>query len=265
MARSTRPVVHYMATRPDGTVPPTDTYLARYHRGQGETIPTVNLADHIGQVVHHPSPGRKWYTDKPFGYFHMYTRPGEILERIEDGWPMRLFVVEPLGETGNWGGDNYPYWLMSQQIRVVGETDAWKAFGHRGAQVLEVLAQMPDLARQWAEAWAADPEGADRTYQVWQERVDRTRALTSWASCRAECSRREAGLREADRLAGDAAAQAATAAGASPHAVALIRLRARCLVAGQLMFDRIRSDEYEQSVRGLLLGAALDNPAPVPA
>ncbi|MEU6679412.1 hypothetical protein, partial [Streptomyces sp. NPDC046925] len=31
-----------------------------------------------------------------FSYFHSYTRPGEILERIEDGWPVRLFVVEPL-------------------------------------------------------------------------------------------------------------------------------------------------------------------------
>lgn len=265
MARSARPVVHYMATRPDGTVPPTDIYLARYHRAQGETIPTVDLADNIGQVIDHPSPGRKWYADRPFGYFHMYTRPGEILERIEDGWPVRLFVVEPLGETGNWGGDFHPFWLMSQQIRVVEETEAWRAFGHRGAQVLAVLAQLPDLARQWAEEWAADPEGARSTYTAWEKRVDRTRALTGWAFCRAEYSRREAGLQAANELAGNAAGQAATEAGADPHAVTLIRLRARCLVAGQLMFDRIRSGEYEQSIRGLLLGAGLETPAPVPA
>jgi hypothetical protein len=31
------------------------------------------------------------------------------------------------------------------------------------------------------------------------------------------------------------------------------------------MFDRIRTGEYEQSIRGLLLGAGLDTPAPVPA
>ncbi|MEW1724708.1 hypothetical protein [Streptomyces sp. NPDC093109] len=265
MARSTRPLVHYMATRPDGTLPPTDVYLARYYSDQGETIPTVNLADHIGESVDHPSPGQKWYTDKPFSYFHMYTRPGEILERIEEGWPVRLFVVEPLGETGNWGGDNYPYWLMSQQIRVVEETEAWRAFGHRGAQTLAVLAQLPDLARQWATEWAADPEGTRRTYKAWETRVDRTRALTSWASCRAEYSRREAGLQAANQLAGDAAGQAATESGADPHAVALIQLRARCLVSGQLMFDRIRTGEYEQSIRGLLLGAGLDTPAPVPA
>ncbi|MFJ5143227.1 hypothetical protein [Streptomyces sp. NPDC088707] len=265
MARSARPVVHYMATRPDGTVPPTDNYLARYYSGLGETIPTVNLADHIGQVIDHPSPGQKWYTDKPFSYFHMYTRPGEILERIEEGWPVRLWIVEPLGETGNWGGDFYPYWLMSQQIRVVEETDAWKAFGHRGAQTLAVIAQLPDLARQWATEWAADPEGTRRTYAAWNERVNDTHALDWWAHYRAQYSRREAGLKAADQLADTAAAQAATDAGADPEALAAIRLRARCLVAGQLMFDRIRNGEYEQSIRGLLLGTGLDTPAPVPA
>ncbi|MCT2546264.1 hypothetical protein [Streptomyces atratus] len=265
MAHSIRPVVHYIATRPDGTVPPTNIYRAQYARANGKPVTTINLADRIGQVVDHPSPGQKWYTDRPFGYFHMYTRPGEILERIEDGWPIRLWIVEPLGETGNWGGDLSPYWLMSHQIRVVEETDAWKAFGHRGAQVLAALAQLPDLARQWATEWAADPEAARCTYTAWETRVDRTRALTSWAFCRAQYSRREAALQAANQLAGDAAAQAATAAGADPHAVALIQLRARCLVAGQLMHDRIRTGEYEQSIRGLLLGAGLDTPAPVPA
>ncbi|WP_055606677.1 hypothetical protein [Streptomyces prasinus] len=265
MARSARPVVHYMATRPDGTVPPTCNHLARYYSGLGETIPTVNLADHIGQVIDHPSPGERWYTDKPFSYFHMYTRPGEILERIEDGWPIRLWIVEPLGETGNWGGDFYPYWLMSQQIRVVEETDAWRAFGHRGAQTLAVIAQLPDLARQWATEWAADPKDTRRTYAAWNERVNDTHALDWWAHYRAQYSRREAGLKAADQLADTAATEAATDAGADPEALAAIRLRARCLVAGQLMFDRIRTGEYEQSVRGLLLGAGLDTPAPVAA
>ncbi|MGW7347883.1 hypothetical protein [Streptomyces sp. NPDC054854] len=265
MARSARPVVHYMATRPDGTVPPTSPHLARYYIGLGETIPTVNLADHIGETVDHPTPGERWYTDKPFGYFHMYTRPGEILERIENGWPIRLFVVEPLGETGNWGADFAPHWLMSQRIRVAEETDSWRAFGHRGAQVLAVLAQLPDLAAQWANQWAADPEGTRRIYKAWETRVDDTRVLTDWALWRARHSRREAALQAANQLAGDAAAQAATDAGADPHAVALIRLRARCLVAGQLMHDRIRTGAYEQSLRGLLLGAGLDTPIAIPA
>ncbi|MFJ9412462.1 hypothetical protein [Streptomyces sp. NPDC101393] len=265
MARSTRPVIHYMATRPDGTVPPTCEHLARYARAHGEPVPTVNLANHVGQVIDHPSPGQKWYTDRPFSYFHMYTRPGEILERITEGWPIRLFVVQPLGETGNWGGRHYPYWLMSQQIRVVEETEAWQAFGHRGEQVLAALAQLPDLARQWATEWAADPEGTRRTYKAWEKRVDDTHALTQWAYWRAQYARRSASLATANQLAGDAAGQAATDAGAEPHAVALIRLRARCLAAGQLMHDRIRNGEYEQSIRALLLGAGLDTPAPVPA
>jgi hypothetical protein len=264
MARSTRPVVHYIATRPDGTLPPTDVYLAQAYRSRGETIPTVNLADHIGENLDHPCPGRPWYTEKPFDYFHMYTRPGEILERIEDGWPVRLFIVEPLGETGTWG-PGYTHWVLSHQIHVVEETDAWKAFGHRGAQTLAVLAQLPDFARQWAEEWAADPEGTRRKYKAWEQRVDHTRALTGWAFCRAQYSRREAALQAANQLAGEAAGQAATAAGADPHTVALIQLRARCLAAGQLMFDRIRTGEYEKEIRTLLLGSALDTPITVPA
>ncbi|WP_437090329.1 hypothetical protein [Streptomyces sp. enrichment culture] len=86
-----------------------------------------------------------------------------------------------------------------------------------------------------------------------------------WAYWRAQHSRRSAGLATGTQLAGDAAAQAATDAGAKPHAVALIKLRARCPVAGQLMHDRIRNGEYEQSIRALLLGAGRDTPAPAPA
>ncbi|MEU7378275.1 hypothetical protein [Streptomyces albidoflavus] len=265
MARSTRPVVHYMATRPDGTVPPNIEDLARYARARGEQVPTVNLADHLGQVVDHPSPGRKWYTDRAFGYFHMYTRPGEILELIEDDWPIRVFVVEPLGETGNCGGDYRPFWLMAQQIRVIEEADAWVAFGHRGKHVLDTLGQLPGLARQWAAEWAADPEGARRTYGAWEKRVEQTLALTSWAACRARYSRREAALQTATQLAVDVAGQPAIDAGAEPHAVALIQLRARCLVAGQLVHDRLRASEYEQSIRALLLGAGLDAQAPARA
>ncbi|MFF5147851.1 hypothetical protein ACFY6U_50485 [Streptomyces sp. NPDC013157] len=265
MARSTRPVVHYMATRPDGTVHPTCEYLARYYTQQGKTITTVNLADHIGQTIDHPSPGKKWYTDTPFSYFHMYTKPGEILERIEEGWPVRLFVVEPRGETGNWGEDTYPYWLMSHQVHVVEETEAWRAFGHRGEKVLNTIAQVPDLARQWAEAWAADPDGTRRRYNAWDERLADTRAVSDWAHFKAQYSRRAAGLKTAYTLAGDAAEKAATDAGADIEAIAAIGLRARCLVAGQLLHDRICSGEYEKSIRALLLGTQLDTPTSVTA
>ncbi|MFI9080947.1 hypothetical protein ACIGW8_31515 [Streptomyces sioyaensis] len=261
MARSTRPVVHYIATRPDGTVPPTCEHLARYYSAQGETIPTVNLAKHTGETIDHPCPGQKWYTDKPFSYFHMYTRPGEILERIEEGWPVRLFVVEPRGETGNWGGHYYPYWLMSHQLHVVEETDAWRAFGHRGQQVLHLIDQLPDLARQWAEAWAADPDGSRQRFDIWSERVSDTRALDWWAHYRAQYSRRTAALNTADTLARTAAEKAATDANADPDTVTAIRMRAACLVAGELLHDRIRSGDHEKSIRALLLGAGLDTSA----
>ncbi|GAA4658869.1 hypothetical protein GCM10023347_07760 [Streptomyces chumphonensis] len=110
--------------------------------------------------------------------------------------------------------------------------------------------------------WTADPKRTRSTYTAWEKRVDHTRALTGWASCRAQYSRRNSALQAANELAADAAEQAATAAGAYPHVVTLIQLRARCLVAGQLMFDRIRISEYEQSTRGLLLGAGLETPRP---
>ncbi|MDX3165983.1 hypothetical protein PV516_19535 [Streptomyces scabiei] len=262
---SKRPVTHYMATRPDGTVHPSCEHLARYYTQHGKTITTVNLADHVGQTIDHPSPGRRWYTDTPFSYFHMYTKPGEILERIDDGWPIRLFVVQPRGETGNWGEDTYPYWLMSHQVHVVEETDAWRAFGHRGEKVLNTIAQLPDLARQWAEEWAADPDGMRRKYATWAERLTDTRALGDWVHFRAQYSRRTAGLTTAYALAGAAAEKAATDAGAETDAVTVIRLRARCLAAGQLLHDRIRGCDYEKSIRALLLGAQLDSLAPAAA
>ncbi|WP_052441076.1 hypothetical protein [Streptacidiphilus anmyonensis] len=262
-----RPVIHYMVTRPDGTVPPTCDSLAHWARTHGEDVPTVNLAQHVGETVDHPSPGEKWYTDKPFSYFHMYTRPGEVLEleSTAEGWPVRLWIVEPRGETGNWGGRYYPYWLMSHQIHVVGETEGWRAFGHRGAQVLQTLAQIPDLAREWTAQWAADPQATHRTYTAWQQELEEHHALDWWAHFRAQYSRRTAALRAATRLAADSAGQAADAAGAGPETVTAIRSRARSLIAGQLLHDRIRTGEYERTVRALLLGDGLDHPAPVPA
>ncbi|MFE7358398.1 hypothetical protein ACFU8Q_36195 [Streptomyces sp. NPDC057543] len=49
-----KPQRHYMATLSDGTVPPTCEHLARYYSAQGETIPTVNLTDQVGQTVDFP-------------------------------------------------------------------------------------------------------------------------------------------------------------------------------------------------------------------
>lgn len=258
-----RPTTYYIATRPDGTVPPTCYDQARQATARGETVPTINLADRIGQIVNHPSPGQRWHTDKVFSYFHTYTAPGEILETIEEGWPIRLWIAEPLGETGNPAGSRHPYWLMTHQLRVVQETEAWRAFGHRGARVLAVLAQLSDAARQWATEWATDPHDTRRAYAAWTQRVHVTHALDWWAYFRAQYSRRAAARTVADQLADTAATQAATAAGADPEALAAIRLRARCLIAGELLHDRIHTGDYEKEIRALLLGTQLN--ASVPA
>ncbi|WP_435245198.1 hypothetical protein [Streptomyces tendae] len=255
---STRPTIHYLATRPDGTVPPTSGLPAEYEGWSSISVPTVNIADHLGGTVDHPTPGKPWYDETHFSYFRTYTRPGELLERV--AWPARLWVVEPLGETGNWGGKHYPYWVLCHRLRVVEEAEPWHAFGHRGKQTLATLAQLPDLAAEWAAEWAADPERTRRIYAPWKKRVDATHALDWWAFFRAQYSRREAARETAEKLA--LAAVELAVADATDEAASAIRLRARCLIAGQLLFDRIRNGEYEQEVRGYLLGAALSKPQP---
>jgi len=259
--------IHYMVTRSDGTVPPTDELYASAARRDGEDVPTVNVADNIGRTLDCPTPSPGFYTDRPFPYFHLYTRPGEVLENLTEdwGWPIRLWIVEPRGETANWGGKYYPYWLMSHQIHVVTETEAWRAFGHRGVQVQQTLQQIPDLARQWAAQWAADPRGARTTYTAWKEQLEEHHALDWWVRLRAQYSRRTAALAQTTRLAEDAAEQAATADGADTETLTAILLRARSLIAGQLLHDRIHTGEHEKAVRALLLGAGLDLPVPVAA
>ncbi|MFJ6792005.1 hypothetical protein [Streptomyces angustmyceticus] len=185
----------------------------------------------------------------------MYSRPGEILERVE-GWPVRLFVVEPRGETGNWSA-HHSYWLMSHQVRVVDEAPAWRALGHRGRQVLDLIDQLPGLVRQWADEWAADPDNSRQRYDAWSERVTDTHAR-QWAHHRAQTCRRKAAFITADALARTVSVKAATEAGVAADTVSAIRLRARCLAAGELLHDRLRSGEYETSIRRLLLGAGLD-------
>ncbi|MFJ8856447.1 hypothetical protein [Streptomyces sp. NPDC102437] len=50
--------MYYLATRPDGTVPPTAGHANEYPNKAADLIPTVNIADHIGETVDHPTPGR---------------------------------------------------------------------------------------------------------------------------------------------------------------------------------------------------------------
>ncbi|MBC9730980.1 hypothetical protein [Streptomyces sp. TRM68367] len=252
--------IHYMVTMPDGTVPPTSSSTAPFT--------TINLTEHVGQAVDHPTPGRPWYDEGPFSYFRTYTQRGvgEVLDRRVEWpveWPVRLWVVEPLGQTGNWDTKYYPYWVLCHQLKVVEETEIWRAFGHRGKKVMDLIdRQLPDLARQWAEEWTADPDGTRRRYDAWSERLDDTRALSDWVHFKARYSRREAAKEVAQKLSRAAAEQAVTAMGADKDAVDAISLRAWCLTAGQLMHDRICRGDYEKSIRALLLGTALDTNAP---
>jgi hypothetical protein len=252
--------IHYMVTMPDGTVPPT--------AGPSSTYPTVNLAELVGQAVDHPDPGKKWFDVSAFSYFRTYTPRGvgEVLERRGEWpveWPIRLWIVEPLGETGNWGGRHYPYWVLCHRLKVVEETEAWRAFGHRGQQVWDLIdRQLPDLARQWADEWQADPDGTRHRYDAWNEDLSRTHAVCCWARNRADSSRREAAKEVAQELAWAAAEKAAAAAGAAGDAVAAISRRASCLAAGQLLHDRLCRGDYQKSIRALLLGTALDTSVP---
>lgn len=143
------------------------------------------------------------------------------------------------------------------------ETEIWRAFGHRGKKVLDLIdRQLPDLARQWAAEWTADPDGTRQRYDAWSERLDDTYALSSWVHFRARYSRREAAKEVAEQLSRAAAETALTAVGADQDAIKSISLRAWCLTAGQLMHDRICRGDYEKSIRALLLGTALETNAP---
>ncbi|MGW0653700.1 hypothetical protein ACWD4T_33770, partial [Streptomyces umbrinus] len=250
--------IHYMVTLPDGTVPPTSSSTAPFT--------TINLTEHIGRAVDHPTPGRPWYDEGPFSYFRTYTQRGvgEALERRVEWpveWPVRLWVVEPLGQTGNWGGNYYPYWVLCHQLKVVEETEVWRAFGQRGQRVLDLIErQLPALARQWAEEWQIDPDGSRQRYDAWTGRLDDTHALCCWVRNKARSSRREAAKEVAQKLARAAAEQAATAVGAAEDAVAAISCRAWCATASELLYDRLCRCNYEKELRALLGGAGLEAP-----
>ncbi|OIJ95423.1 hypothetical protein [Streptomyces colonosanans] len=256
-----KPSIHYMVTMPDGTVPPTSGSTGPYT--------TVNLTDHVGQVVDHPTPCKNlWFDESEFSYFRTYTRRGvgEVLERSSEWpvqWPVRLFVVEPLGETGNWGGRYYPYWVLAHRLRIVEETDISRAFGPRGEKVLNLIQQqLPELAGQWASEWAADPEGTRARYDAWiTNRVGRKHAL-GWVDVKARSARREAAVRQARELASTTAEKAAAAVIDDQDAVSFIGRRARCLVAAEMFHDLLRRYDFQREVLAILRGSDLDTNAP---
>ncbi|MFF2902368.1 hypothetical protein [Streptomyces sp. NPDC057966] len=159
-----KPITWYIATPADGII--------EMSRQAGTP---VNLATAVGDVVRHPSPCRnKWYDESSFSYFRMVKRVGEALE--DTGiwpitWPVRLWNVEPLGETGNWSPRHYPYRLLAHQIRVLEEVDAHMALGPCGRDVLTVVQQeIPERAARWAAARPAAAAGG-RTPSPWRSRT----------------------------------------------------------------------------------------------
>ncbi|WP_395100690.1 hypothetical protein [Streptomyces noursei] len=126
MAR--KPATWYIATPADGII--------EISRQAGTP---VNLAASVGQVIDHPNPcANLWFDETRFSYFRMVKRVGEALEDTSIWpvtWPIRLWIVEPLGETGNWSQRHYPYRLLAHQIRVLEETDAHLALGAGGRDV----------------------------------------------------------------------------------------------------------------------------------
>ncbi|MET9077901.1 hypothetical protein ABZX95_38460 [Streptomyces sp. NPDC004232] len=250
MAR--KPVTWYIATPADGIIE-----LSR----QAGT--PVNLADAVGDVVDHPQPcAVKWFDESDFSYFRMVKRVGEALE--DTGiwpvtWPVRLWIVEPVGDTGNWSPHHYPYRLLSHQVRVVEETDAWPVLGAGGREVLHVIRhQIPERAARWAADWDADPEVMRERRWNWEQCGGRTCGSGSWArlmALMASRTRREgAAQRWSERLAGDTVDQVLADADVSPAPLHYARSRAADLaVAAQ---HQARLDAY---VLDALRGTDLDN------
>ncbi|MFJ4569018.1 hypothetical protein ACIP4U_36275 [Streptomyces caelestis] len=258
MARTPKPVTWYMATPADGII---------QHSRQAGT--PVSLADAVGQVIDHPNPCRtKWFDETDFSYFRMVKRVGEALE--DTGiwpvtWPVRLWIVEPVGDTGNWSQHHYPYRLLAHQIRVVEETDAWQALGAGGREVLEVIEhEIPERAPGWAADWDADPEGMRERRWNWHLSGGRNSGSGMWAQsvthATARARREYAAQRWNQRLAGETAERVLAASGASPQAVTYAWSRAADLATAAQ-----HQTHFDAYVLDTLRGADLDNSVPAAA
>ncbi|MFG2716413.1 hypothetical protein ACGFX2_38720 [Streptomyces goshikiensis] len=256
MTRTPTQPVWYMATPADGII----------ERSRG--LSPVSFADAVGDVIDHPTPcTNRWFDETPHSYFGMVKRVGEVLEdtNIRPVWPVRLWIVEPLGETGNWGQRYYPYRLLSHRIRVVEETDAWQALGARGRDVLDTIHdQLPHLAPRWAADWDAEPETMGKRRETWRlcGGPDTTSGMKaeSLADDAARARRESAAQWWIRRLAADAAERALTGTGASAAAAHYASARAAGLALA--VQHQARFDAY---VLGALRGVGLDSPAPAVA
>lgn len=253
VSRTPKPTTWYMATPADGIIP-----------ASRKALTPISLADAVGQVIDHPTPCRtKWFDETPFSYFRMVKRVGEALE--DTGirpmtWPVRLWIVEPLGDTGNWGQRYYPYRLLAHQVRVVEETEAWQALGTCGREVLDVIEhQIPQLAPHWAADWDADPKGMRERHEAWRlcggPHTTSGMKAESLVADTARARRESAAQRWVERLAADAADRALAGTDASPAAAHYTRSRAANLATA--VQHQARFDAY---VLDTLRGADLDTP-----
>ena len=252
-----KPVTWYIATPADGIIE-----MSR------EAGTPVNLAASVGEVVDHPAPCvNKWFDESRFSYFRMVKRVGEALEDTGmcPTWPVRLWSVEPLGETGNWSQRYYPYRLLSHQIRVLEETDAHRALGAAGRDVLDVIQhEIPQRTAHWAADWDADPEGMSERKWNWEQCGGPTCGSGRWADSLAMAvshNRRESAAQTwIEHLARDTVDQVLADTGASLMARCYAYSRATgCTVAAQ------HQARFEPYVLDALRGVGLDSPAPIAA
>ncbi|MEU0163546.1 hypothetical protein ABZ154_33370 [Streptomyces sp. NPDC006261] len=253
MARKPKPVTWYIATPADGII----------ERSRKTGTP-VNLADNVGQVIDHPSPcANLWFDESEFSYFRMDKRVGEVLE--DTGiwpavWPIRLWTVQPLGETGNWSHHHYPYRLLSHQIRVLEETDPLPALGANGREVLDVIRrQIPDRAARWAADWDTDPQGMEERRRNWRLCGTRDIGRGEWAQAVADLTsyshRESAAQRWAEHLATNTVDRLLAAGGFSQDAVDYARSRAADLIVATQ--HQARLDTYVlDALRGVRLDSA---------
>ncbi|MFJ1804537.1 hypothetical protein [Streptomyces sp. NPDC088180] len=244
MAR-TKPITWYMATPADGIIE-----LSR----QAGT--PVSLPDAVGQVIDHPNPcANKWFDESPFSYFCMVKRVGEALK--DTGiwpvtWPVRLWTVEPVGDTGNWSHQHHLYPLLSHRIRVLEETDAWPSLGAGGREVLDVIHdQIPERGIRWA----ADPEGMCERRLCGTRDIGRGEWTQAAADMTGYASHEPAAQRWAEQLATDTVDRILAATNFSRHAVDYARSRAVELTVAAQHQTRL-SPYVLDALRGVRLHAA---------
>ena len=125
----------YKAVRPDG---------GSFHDPTFRWLPEDGVVPDGGWLVKHPAPAARIGRGSDAtadGYLSVSTEPADC---TGFKWPCRLLLVEPVGRPAL--DDSYPHKRRVRAARVVGETDAWRAFGPNGEQVVAFLGVLPTLS-----------------------------------------------------------------------------------------------------------------------